>query len=87
MYSGALAVGAQGSITGAANFAPQLTSDIVNYFNKGDLKSAQELQKKLSDIEGAVMQNGIPGIKVKFLKRSNIFFLLIIDLLFSLQLI
>ncbi|TIC63825.1 hypothetical protein E3Q01_03120 [Wallemia mellicola] len=60
---GALAVGAEGSITGAANFAPELVASLQKAYDNGDQALALKLQRKLAHLEGSVMKGGIPAIK------------------------
>lgn len=60
----ALSVGAHGSITGAANYAPELVTAVQQAYDKGDIKHGVELQRKLAALEDAVGAGGIPGIKL-----------------------
>jgi len=60
---GALAVGAQGTITGIANIAPRVCVEIFDLFRSGKLKEARELQGRLSAAEWSILSGGIPSIK------------------------
>lgn len=62
--SGALAVGARGTITGIANVIPRVTIEIFDLFRSGKYDEARELQGRLSSAEWAILNGGIPSIKV-----------------------
>ncbi|TIA96521.1 hypothetical protein E3P94_03251 [Wallemia ichthyophaga] len=60
----ALSVGAHGSITGAANYAPELVTAVQEAYDGGDTRRAVELQRKLAELEDTTATGGIPGIKL-----------------------
>jgi len=86
--SGALAVGARGTITGLANIFPRLCVHLFNLYHQSinsppspatsiaeALRSAQKLQGEISACEWYMLSGGIPSIKYackKYLGRGGI---------------
>jgi 4-hydroxy-2-oxoglutarate aldolase len=60
----ALAVGAVGGVMALASVAPHPLAEIIQSFDKGNLKKAREIQLRLIAANGAVTARfGIPGLK------------------------
>lgn len=59
----ALVAGSNGIIAALANIVPKLHVQVLRYYEKGDLKSAQDLQSKLSHADWALTKVGIAGVK------------------------
>ncbi|KAF8333129.1 dihydrodipicolinate synthetase [Cantharellus anzutake] len=72
---GALAVGASGVITGAANICPRAVMKLYHLWLEGKSEEARNLQGMLSVGEGALLTGGIPAIKAAaqlFLGRGGV---------------
>jgi len=61
--TGALSVGASGVITGAANICPRVVMKLYKLWLEAKYEEAQVLQGMLAVGEGALIADGIPGIK------------------------
>ncbi|CAI7625554.1 unnamed protein product [Penicillium bialowiezense] len=59
----ALVAGSNGIIAALANIVPKLHVQVLRYYERGDLKSAQDLQSKLSHADWALTKVGIAGVK------------------------
>lgn len=59
----ALSIGVHGSITAAANFAPDLLFNVWDSYNKGKASEALDLQRKLSFVEARCKVGGVAGVK------------------------
>jgi len=73
--TGALSVGASGVITGAANICPRVVMKLYKLWLEAKFEEAQDLQGMLAVGEGALMADGIPGIKAAaqlFLGRGGV---------------
>jgi 4-hydroxy-2-oxoglutarate aldolase len=63
-FLGALAVGAVGCVGALANIASHDTSKMVDYFRKGNLEGARDIQLRLIEPNYAVTSRlGVPGLK------------------------
>lgn len=59
----ALVAGSNGIIAALANVVPKTHVELLRLWEKGDLKSAQALQSKLSQADWALSKVGIAGVK------------------------
>jgi 4-hydroxy-2-oxoglutarate aldolase len=60
----ALTIGADGGILAAANVIPELLADLVERFERQDLKGALELQRRVNPLAYAVTRDyGVSGLK------------------------
>ncbi|KAL4874219.1 aldolase, partial [Aspergillus karnatakaensis] len=59
----ALVAGSTGIIAALANIAPKVHVKLLELYNSGDLKAAQELQAKLSHADWALSKVGVVGVK------------------------
>ncbi|TIB85138.1 aldolase [Wallemia mellicola] len=59
----ALSIGVHGSITAAANFAPDLLFNVWDSYNKGKAGEALDLQRKLSVVEARCKVGDVAGVK------------------------
>lgn len=55
--------GSNGVIAALANVVPKLHSELLRLYAAGDLKSAIELQSKLSHADWALLKSGVAGVK------------------------
>jgi len=58
-----LVAGSHGVIAAAANLVPKVHVKLLEYFDEGKLKEAQELQTKLSNADWTLVQLGVAGLK------------------------
>ncbi|KAK2735407.1 hypothetical protein CKAH01_01788 [Colletotrichum kahawae] len=58
-----LVAGSNGVIAAAANFVPKVHLRLLELYDAGDLKAAQELQTKLSQADWVLVQLGVAGLK------------------------
>lgn len=63
-----LVAGSNGVIAAAANFAPRVHVKLLEKYDQGDLKGAQELQTTLSDADWVLVQLGVAGLKAALAK-------------------
>jgi 2-keto-3-deoxy-L-rhamnonate aldolase len=59
----AIVAGSNGVIAALANIVPKLHSELLRLYESGDLKSAIELQSKLSHADWALSKLGVAGVK------------------------
>lgn len=59
----AIIAGSSGVIAALANLVPKLHSELLQLYETGDLKSAIELQSKLSHADWALSKLGVAGVK------------------------
>ncbi|KAF3802428.1 putative 4-hydroxy-2-oxoglutarate aldolase [Colletotrichum gloeosporioides] len=58
-----LVAGSNGVIAAAANFVPKVHLRLLELYDAGELKQAQELQTKLSQADWVLVQLGVAGLK------------------------
>ncbi|GKT87221.1 dihydrodipicolinate synthase [Colletotrichum tofieldiae] len=58
-----LVAGSNGVIAAAANFTPKVHVKLLQLYDEGKLKEAQELQTKLSQADWVLVQLGVAGLK------------------------
>lgn len=64
VFLAGLVMGADGGISGTANVLVRQYVDIYNYYKKGDYEKAFDVQKKLNNVIGVIVKNGVmPSVK------------------------
>lgn len=58
-----LVAGSNGVIAAAANLVPKVHVKLLEHYDAGRLKEAQDIQTKLSDADWALVQLGVAGLK------------------------
>lgn len=71
VYGPALDAGADGGILALANIAPERTTEIYEYHQRGDDQAAREITRDLVELNHAITtEYGIPGLKAAMRHRG-----------------